>query len=274
LGSDAAVSQGDASSPELLARAAKGCDQIVFCAGGLMPAAANADPHLDAVLSLNPLIQVLEWLRTNPEVRLTFMSSGGTVYGNQALVPVGETAPTDPVSAYGVSKLASEKYIGMYRALYGISATILRVSNVYGENQPANRNQGVIATFLDRMLRGLPITIYGNGTAVRDYVYVQDIAEAVVDLLDLTPGPPIINVGSGQGHSVAEVVEHLGQVTGIEADIRHAPGRDFDVREIVLDIARLRSLIDFNPTPLRQGLEATWRGVRPGADTAKAGTTA
>ena len=193
------------------------------------------------MLSLEPLLTVLEALRSRPDIGLTFLSSGGTVYGNPARLPVQEDDPTEPMTAYGISKLACEKYITMYATLYGIRARVLRCSNVYGEGQRADRMQGAVAVFIDCMANHRPITIWGNGTIVRDYLYIDDVVAATLRLAAHHGGPTVVNVGSGDGHSLLQLIDVLSAVTGMPAKLQFAAGRDFDVREIVLDIARLRS---------------------------------
>lgn len=232
-------------------------DHVFYCAGGLMPAQSNLDPATDAALALPPLLRVLEELRARPGVRLTFLSSGGTVYGNPETVPVPESHPTEPQTSYGVMKLASEKYVLMYSRLYGIGVRILRCSNVYGAYQPADRGQGFVAAALARLRDGRPITLFGDGRNVRDFVYAPDVAGVMVALAALPGGPPLLNVGSGEGIEIRELLKLLEQVTGTTADIDWRPDRGLDVRRIVLDITALRRELDFTATPLPDGLAAT-----------------
>jgi UDP-glucose 4-epimerase len=245
----------------MVARAMEGVGHVVYCAGGLMPAQSNLHPTADIELALPPLICVLEALRHRPDQRgagITFLSSGGTVYGNPLRLPVGEDHPTDPITSYGVMKLASEKYIRMYTSLYGVPGRILRCSNVYGEGQPPDRGQGVVAAFLHRALAGQPITVFGDGSVVRDYLYAGDLADLVVRLLGLGPQPDLANVGSGVGTSLKAVVDLVEAVTGRAVQIEHKPGRRFDIGEIVLDITRLRRLVPFEPLPIEVGMRRTW----------------
>jgi UDP-glucose 4-epimerase len=234
-----------------------GVDHVFYCAGGLMPAQSNLDPATDAALALPPLLRVLEELRARPGVRLTFLSSGGTVYGNPEAIPVAEDHPTEPQTSYGVMKLASEKYVLMYGRLYGVPVRVLRCSNVYGEFQPADRGQGFVATALSRLREGRPITLFGDGRNLRDFVYAPDVAAVMVALAARDGGPVLLNVGSGEGVEIRELLGMLEQVTGTTAQIDWLPDRGLDVRRIVLDIAALRRELDFVATPLAEGLAAT-----------------
>ena len=206
----AEVMIGDASVRATLRRALDCVAQVYFCAGGLMPAESNLDPVADAALALPPVLNTLEELRDRPGVGLTYLSSGGTVYGPPAENPVREDHPTQPITSYGVMKLACEKYTAMYARLYGLRASVLRCSNVYGPHQPAGRGQGFIAAGLRALLDGERITLFGDGLNVRDYVFAPDVARVMLDLAR-HPAPPLVaNVGSGSGTSLQE----LGRVDG------------------------------------------------------------
>lgn len=257
---------GDATVQGIAGDAMQDADHVFYCAGGLMPAQSNLDPATDAALALPPLLRVLEELRGRSGVRLTFLSSGGTVYGDPAVLPVPEDHPTEPQTSYGVMKLASEKYVLMYGRLYGVGVRVLRCSNVYGEFQPADRGQGFVAAALSRLRDGRPITLFGDGRNVRDFVYAPDVAGVMLALAARTGGPTLLNVGSGSGIEILELLRMLEQVTETEARIEWLPDRGLDVRRIVLDIAALRRELDFVPTALADGLAATAARTRGRAD--------
>ena len=252
---------GDATIRSVAAAAIEGCDHVFYCAGGLMPAESNLDPALDASLALPPLISVLLALKDRPGTGLTFISSGGTVYGEPAQVPVAEDHPTDPITSYGVLKLAAEKYVLMYRRLHGVDARVVRCSNVFGDHQPAARGMGLIAAVLARVKRGEPVVLFGDGLNVRDFVYVRDVVDVMRRLAETGAGPPVLNVGSGHGVTLREIVELCGQVTGLPIEIEMQPDRGFDVRAIVLDISALRATVDFEPTPLADAIARTWAAI-------------
>ena len=234
----------DASVRPAVAAALDGVDHVYFCAGGLMPAESNLDPAADVALALPPVLNVLEALRAQPATGLTFISSGGTVYGPPERVPVREDHPTEPVTSYGVMKLTAEKYVLMYSRLYGVSARLLRCSNVYGPYQRPARGQGFIAAALHRIRRGEPVVVFGDGLNVRDYVFAPDVARAMVDLAAIAGGPAVLNVGSGAGISLRDLLALIARVTGAEPRIEERPDRGFDVREIVLDVGALSALVE------------------------------
>ena len=233
---------------------------VVYSFTGLLPYQSNMSPLTDIIESLTPLISLLEALRKRPDVSMVFLSSGGTVYGDPRVLPVLEDHPTDPITSYGILKLTAEKYIGMYRDLYGVRARVLRLANVYGPLQPVGRNQGVIAEFMSSIVRGAPLKIFGTGRAVRDYIFVDDIAEAVVAALRIG-GPHVLNVGTGVGTSLLQIHQILQDVTGQSIDVDFFEPRGFDIESIVLDSGAYQALTGLTPIDFRSGLDKTWHAL-------------
>ncbi len=249
---------GDARSRVLLEEALVGVSDVVYAAGGLLPPSAAVAPFEDVTATLSPLIHTLETLVSRPEITFTYVSSGGTVYGNPSRIPVRETDPLQPISSYGASRLAGEIYAQTYARGIGINVRVARCANVYGPGQPADRSQGAVAVFLHRVSSGLPVEIVGDGSAVRDYVYIDDIAGAIVQLIDRTIEGAIVNVGSGVGHTVKQLLDSVSAVVGRPAIAEFRPARRHDVAAVVLDITRLQSLIPYTPISLDEGLRRTW----------------
>jgi UDP-glucose 4-epimerase len=253
---------GDARDPATMTAVLEHADQVVWCAGGLLPAESNEHPAADLTSAVLPLLTTLEVLRRHPGVGITFFSSGGTVYGNPQTLPVPESHPTQPLTSHGVTKVAAEQYLSLYADVYGVPPLVLRCGNVYGEGQPADRSQGLIAAALECTRRDRPLTVYGDGSPVRDFVAIDDVVEVVAGLLGRQDVPRVINVGSGRGTSVANVLALVEAVTGRSLQLEWQPARPGDVRRVVLDITRLLSALpDFAPTPLADGVAKTWSQV-------------
>jgi len=250
---------GDAREPELVERALAGIDHVIFSAGGLLPAASEEDPELSAELTLGPVKTVLEALRSRPEISLFYLSSGGTVYGEPEEVPVSENAPTRPLGAYGQLHVACEEAVLAHGRQHGARVRILRCSSVYGRHQHPDRGQGALVTFLNHIETRRPVELFGGGESVRDYVYAGDVAKVVARLLETTGGEPVLNVGSGEETSLIELLRLAELEAGREAEVNQHPAREFEVGRIVLDISRLRDLIEFQPIPLQQGVALTHR---------------
>jgi UDP-glucose 4-epimerase len=247
---------GDAQDPELLERALRGVGHVIYSAGGLLPAASEQDPDRDERLTLGPIRAILDALEARPGIAFTYLSSGGTVYGDPQRVPVREDSPTDPIGVYGRLHVKAEEEVIAARE-GGLDARILRCSTVYGEHQQPDRGQGVVVTFLHRIEKGKPIEIYGEGETERDYVYAGDVAAAIVELLDQTEVPAILNLGSERPTPLNELRELVERQVGKQAVVHRHPPRDFEVHRIVLDTRRLRGLIEFEPTPLETGIART-----------------
>jgi UDP-glucose 4-epimerase len=251
---------GEVEDPLLLDRALMDIDWVVHAVGCPPPAAStdDFDSAASAVLGLDTL---LEALRVRPGVGLTFVSSGGAVYGDSRRLPVDEDMRCRPISAYGLGKLMAEDSIAAYSARYGIPARILRVANAYGPGQDASSGQGVIGAMLQAAIDGGSVPVFDGGRAVRDFVHVTDVTNAVVTLRPGRSEPQVVNVGSGVGHSIAQVVSIVEAVTGSDLQIRWLPRRPSDVREVVLDVTRLRKLMAWHPRMLEDGITQTWQDL-------------
>jgi UDP-glucose 4-epimerase len=196
--------------------------------------------------------------------KIVFISSGGTVYGIPHEVPIPESASTDPISAYGISKLAIEKYLALYHYLYGCDYSVLRVANSFGPYQSPHRRQGLIAAFMHRIARGQAVEIWGDGRVVRDFVYIDDVIDAVLAAAVYGGSHRVFNVGAGIGRSVLEVVTDIADVLG-RPDVApiHKPGRATDVPVNVLNIALIQREFGWSPrTDWRQGLRLTADWIR------------
>jgi UDP-glucose 4-epimerase len=240
-----------------LEAALDGVDWVIH-AVGCPPPAASTIPDSPTAQGLVGIDVLLEALRTRPEVALTFVSSGGAVYGDVSERPVIEAQPCRPISPYGVSKLQAEQAIAECAETCGLRARIVRVSNAYGPRQDSSSGQGVIAAFLRAALTGEPVPVFGRGRAVRDFVHVADVARAVVTLRPDGDGPLLVNVGAGIGVSIVAVLDLVQVVTGVRLRIDDLPWRSFDVPHIVLDVSRLKALMSWEPRRLETGVAQTW----------------
>lgn len=247
---DVEVVVGEAQDPSVLARLLAGADHVVHAAGSAKPAESQQDPVADAVRNLEPLLAVLEACRSHAVRGLTFLSSGGTVYGPDAPVPTPEDAPLWPISSYGVLKVAGERYVALHAREAGFAADVLRCANAYGPGEPTTGSQGFIGIARARLLARQPITVYGDGAASRDYLHVDDLADVVVRLAERPDGLRVLNVGSGVATSIQQVIDTLAADLGIEPVLERRPARATDVPVSVLDVSRLRTVLDFDPRPV------------------------
>lgn len=256
---------GEFSDRAALARAADGAEHVFHLLGGTTPESSNKDPVADLVAGAVASLHLLEICRAAGVRKVVFLSSGGTVYGIPASTPIREDAPTDPISAYGVSKLAVEKYLRLYRHLHGLDYTVLRVANPFGPWQDPDRRQGVVTALMQAVLDGRPPEIWGDGRVVRDYLYAADVAEAVAGAAAYTGPHRVFNVGSGVGRSVLDLLRDIGAALGRGTAVEavHKPGRATDVPVNVLDTSLIRREMGWAPrTGWPEALEATAAWLR------------
>lgn len=236
---------------------------VYHCAWSSLPQSSNEDAIIDASENILGTLQLLKAAKGRKDLRIVFLSSAGTVYGTLNSVPVSEKHSTNPRCAYGVSKLAIEKYLALYRSLWGLDTVALRISNAYGPGQRVGRNFGAIATFATRALRGDPISIFGDGSVVRDYIYIDDLVRAMIAAGRLHGGPSEINIGSGVGKSLGDILYLLGKIITKEMKVEYLAKREFDVPVSVLDISLARAALNWMPhTPFELGVELTVQALR------------
>ncbi len=224
----------------------RSADAIVHCAYSTVPATANADPARDITDNLVPLVALLEAMDAAGLQRIVYLSSGGAVYGRPRMMPIPEDHSLDPISAYGVTKVASEKYLGMYAENRGLRPVVLRPANPYGVDQGKVGLLGAVTTFLNLLATGETATIWGDGSIVRDFVHVDDMSRLILAAVEQDV-PGVYNCGSGSGCSLNALVDTIEMVTGRRLPLRHEPARGFDPPEIILDITAARTAFGWQP---------------------------
>ncbi len=216
-----------------------------------------ADPRFDADVNIGGLLNLLEAGRKGTLRQVVFASTGGAIYGEQEVHPADEEHPQRPVSPYGVSKLASERYLYFYHHEYGLHVTCLRYANVYGPRQNPHGEAGVVAIFLDRLLSGRRPTIHGDGLQTRDYVYVGDVVAANRAAVGLE-GYRTYNVGTGVETDVNELYEAIRRALGSPVEAVHGPAMPGEQRRSCITAAKIaRELGVEIATPLAQGIQET-----------------
>jgi len=250
---------GDFSQQEDLYLALADIDIVFHLISTTIPKTSNEQPSIDLQQNVAATLGLLDQLVRLPALpRLIFISSGGTVYGIPCSIPINEGHATNPLCAYGVGKLAIEKYIALYHHLYGLDYLILRLANPYGEQQLTSRGQGVIPVFLSKALRGEPLEIWGDGHVIRDYLYIDDLCRALLLAADYAGAQRIFNIGSGQGFSLNDLIEMMRTLLKKDILCRYLPGRACDVPVNVLDVTLARQHLGWQPTiSLEAGLART-----------------
>jgi UDP-glucose 4-epimerase len=260
------VRTGDFLEPRELEPALRGAELVFHMISTTVPRSSNDDPRADVSANVVGTLRLLELCKAHGVRRVVFPSSGGTVYGIPRATPVGEAHPTDPISSYGIHKLTIEKYLHLHHVLEGLDYHVLRIANAYGERQRTDTAQGAVAVFLERALRGEPIRIWGDGSVVRDYVYVGDIAQAFLRTLEHEGEPRIFNIGSGQGASLNQLIDEIARTLGRRPAVEYTPARRFDVPVNVLDASLARKHLGWAATtPLAEGIRRTHEWMKKAA---------
>lgn len=225
---------------------AEGIDVVVHLISTTLPQSSNLNPIYDVQSNLLESIALFELCVKYSIKKVVFLSSGGTVYGIPESTPVSEKSATHPLCSYGITKRAIEDFLFFFYKNHGLQYNVLRVSNPYGVRQSPFRGQGAIAVFMYKCLIGEEIEVWGDGSNVRDYVYVTDVANAcLLAALSLKSG--IYNVGSGYGVSILDLLENLENLLGVKPKIKWQPIRGFDVPKIILDYSLIQEELHWTP---------------------------
>lgn len=254
--------EGELGNNGLLREALEGIEVVFHLVSTTLPKTSNDDPVFDIRSNLADTVQLLETCVEAGVRKVVFPSSGGTVYGPPKSLPVAEDHPAEPITSYGIVKLAAEKYLALFHHLHGLDYAALRISNAYGPYQDPAGQQGAISVFLERVRKGRPITVWGDGGAVRDYLYVSDLLDALELAAGKETNHKVLNVGSGRGVSVNELLALVSEVTGKRPEIEYLPGRALDVPASVLDVGRAQRELGWRPrTELPEGISRTWAWI-------------
>ena len=261
-----AYHRGSQDDTAVVAALLSECCTVVHLASTTTPGSSARSPAIDTEENLLPATKLAEVMSVLPPDRLLFVSSGGAVYGNPDRLPVDESLAPGPLSYHAAGKVALEALFAAFAQANGVSLAILRPSNIYGPGQPLRSGFGLVRTLLDKALRAEPVEMWGDGSAVRDYLYIDDAVEACSRLIGNPQATGLFNAGSETGNSIRELITLVAQVTGRTSEVAQRPARGTDVRAIVLDCTRLRAATAWTPTvALQEGLEHTWTWARDSA---------
>ncbi|MEQ1439890.1 NAD-dependent epimerase/dehydratase family protein [Fontimonas sp. SYSU GA230001] len=242
----------------LLAR----CDAVIHAASSSTPGSSEARPQLEG--NLRPTLALIEALQALPDRRLLYLSSAGTLYGD-CVQPATESAPLRPRSYHGAGKAAAEHFMHAWTAQYGGTGVVIRPSNVYGPGQPRRADFGIIPAAFDCALHGRALTIWGDGTSLRDYLYVDDLVAlcGVAIAHDLPRGLSVFNASAGHGTTLNALLDEIDRITGHPLRREYRAARRVDVRAIVPDNTAARDRFAWHPAvSLAEGLGRAWAWYR------------
>lgn len=237
------------------------CQSIVHLASSSTPGSSAGHPLSELEGNLRVTLALLEALQSHPHCNLLFSSSGGTLYGDNEIEPATEQSKIHPYSYHGAGKAAAEHFISSWTMQFATAATILRPSNVYGPGQASRQGFGIIPTAFNKIIKDEPLEIWGDGSAVRDYLYIDDFVQLCLAIIDkpMAKGSIALNAGSGIGTRLDELLSQIESVTGKQLRKIQRNKRQVDISRIIIDSSKACELYDWKPrTSLADGLKSTW----------------
>ena len=255
---------GELRDTHLLRQALKEFTRVIFLAHETRVAPSADRLPANFLSNIELLLIVLEEARESRVEDFVLFSTGGAVYGEPESLPIRENFPKRPRSPYGIAKLTMEKYVAMVAEQSGFRHLEIRPSNPYGPGQNYQAAQGIVAVAMARIARGEPITIRGDGSAMKDYIFVSDFTDGCVPLI-LNPnasGP--FNIGSGKGSRLLDVISEIEKTVGKKAQLIFEPAQAGDVTANVLDVSKIHQITGWKPAmPLDAGIAKTWAWMKP-----------
>lgn len=228
-------------------------DTIIHLASGLIPSSDQKDFNNELTSLVLPTFELIDYCSKN-EIKFIFFSSGGTIYGNTDVQLIPENHSKNPINYYGYSKLMIEDYIQYKSRTTTLKYLIIRPSNVYGRHQKLNKNQGFIAVAINKILNNESIELWGDGSVIRDYIEVQDLVNITKELLENNIENEVLNVGSGIGTSLNEVISVLSKLFNSTVKVEYKEKRNVDVDKMVLDTTLQNKFINYNKTNIYDGI--------------------
>lgn len=236
----------------------KNHDIVYHLVSTTVPSTSNQ--HISEELKANVVLSanLFEACVKSGVKKVIFLSSGGTVYGKDAVCPFPEETPTNPISSYGVQKITIEKLLYLYNYMYGLDYRIIRLSNPYGPYQRPNGILGAVTTFTYKALKGEEVIVYGDGSVVRDFIYIDDAIRGILAITNSESKHHTFNLGCGYGTSIKEVLCEIEKTLRIKINVVYKEGRTVDVPVNFLDISRYEKYYGkLNPIPLSEGIKRT-----------------
>ena len=239
-------------------RQVKGADVVYHLACTTIPGTSNQNIPEELEANVIPTARLLDACVRQHVGRVVFLSSGGAVYGKKGACPVREDMVTYPISSYGIQKVTIEKLLYLYRYQEGLDYRVIRLANPYGPYQRPNGRLGVVTTFIYRALTDHHLEVYGDGSVVRDFLYIDDAVRGILNIVDGESDLRVFNLGSGHGTSVAEVIEAVRRTVYPDLTLDYIAGRPTDVPANYLDISRYESIYGcLHPISLEEGIRRT-----------------
>jgi UDP-glucose 4-epimerase len=256
------IISGDFLNRDEVAGSLKGMDLLFHFISTTNPVTSVENPVYDIETNIAGSVQLMQAAVKAGIEKIIYPSSGGTVYGKTGGEPIRESSPLNPVNPYAISKLAVERYLNYFMQSSDLEYLILRYSNPYGERQNPYAKQGVIPIFLNKLKNNQRPVIFGDGTAIRDYIYIGDAIDATIAVLESRTKERVFNVGSGQETSLNHLIKIMSEVTGKVCSPDYVDDGGVHLDKFVLDVSLIRHETGWQPVvPLDEGIARTWKWI-------------
>lgn len=254
---------GDIADFDFINSSCKGIDCIINLASTVVPSTSNKNPIYDVQTNLIGALHTLQAAINNDISKYIFLSSGGTVYGTSTSSNAHREAdPTDPICSYGIIKLTIEKYIDLFNKLHGLPYSIIRLSNPYGPEYSIEKPQGVIHHFISKAINNDTITVWGDGSIERDFLYIDDVVSAICKSMKHVQARSLLNIGSGKSTSIRTILEIISDISGAIPSVIYEPSRSCDVQKSVLSIEQAKLKLGWEPkVSLVDGIRMTYQSA-------------
>ncbi len=257
------ITPGNFFNREEVGNSLKGATYVFHLISSTNPATSQNDPLIDIDTNIRSSVELFQLCVENGVKKVMFFSSGGTVYGDIDSEKIGEDSVPQPLSPYGIGKLTIEHYLRYFKHTHGLDHIIYRIANPYGPGQNIFGKQGVIPIFMHRYITNEPLVIYGDGTMMRDYIYIDDLISMIVGSYGKKSDNTVYNIGSGKGTSINDLVAVIENCSRYSVEKTHSEVPSTYIQNSVLNIERFTG--DFNLHPiisLEDGIKRTWDYVK------------
>lgn len=251
--------KGNFSNVKLIRKTIEPGDTVFDLIGFSVPSSSMKSPLDEIKHHIFSHSQFIEVASIKKVKKIVFTSSGGGVYGEKQKLPISEEEKTQPISPHAISKISIEYFLNYYGNIYNIPHIIYRIGNVYGPRQIPKKGFGVVPTLFSHVLENKPPTLFDHGKMIRDYIYIDDVIDAISRSFHKETRHHVYNIGSGKGVSLRTLWKHIRKITKTELRPIFKPKRPVDLDSVVLDVSRFKKEFSWNPkTDLERGLKRTW----------------
>lgn len=253
------IIEGDFNNEMDIKNSLEGINFVFHLVSSTLPASSNENMEYDVESNLISSIKLFQQCVNFKIEKLSFLSSGGTVYGIPEIIPVKENFFSNPICSYGIIKRTIEEYLFLFGKIHDLNYNVFRLSNPYGERQNPHASQGAVAVFIHKIINDETIEIWGDGEVIRDYIYIKDAVTALANSMEVDSPGKVFNLSSGKGYSLNQILGIMKKISGKDIKLKYVSARNVDVPVSVLDNELLKKTFNWKPdTDIEEGIRKTY----------------